>query len=253
MTRLHGTKEFWLAHLRADAAAFDAAAVEAPPDAPVPSCPDWTATHLINHLASVYAWTQAIVARGDTDRPEPRRDPDGPADHAEALAGWRTAYAGLLSTLEGVDPETPVWNWAPQSKRAGFWDRRMAHETAIHRWDMQMAIPAVEPIEAKLAADGVTEVLDTWLPAGRRRSTDRPTGVVHLVAADASQEWLVRLRGEGVALLDTDTVFDHDEPHARVQALGSASDLLLALYGRVGFDVLELAGDAALLEGLRTG
>jgi uncharacterized protein (TIGR03083 family) len=253
MSRLHGTKDFWLAGLRADAAAFDTAAVEAPPDAAVPSCPDWTATHLVNHLGSVYAWTRQLLVRGGTDRPEQRREPDGPADHGAAVAQWREAYAGLLSTLEATDPEAPLWNWAPQSKTAGFWHRRMAHETAVHRWDLQMAMAAVEPVEAKLAADGVTEVLDSWLPAGRRRSTDRPTGVVHLVATDASQEWLVRLRGEGVALLDTDTVFDNDEPHARVEAVGAASDLLLALYGRVGFDVLELAGDAALLEGLRTG
>ena len=31
------------------------------------------------------------------------------------------------------------------------------------------------------------------------------------------------------------------------------NDLMLALYGRVGFDMLELTGDASLLEGLRTG
>jgi len=56
-----------------------------------------------------------------------------------------------------------------------------------------------------------------------------------------------------VALLDTDTILDHEGPETRVEASGSASDLLLALYGRVGFDVLELAGDESLLECLRVG
>jgi len=77
--------------------------------------------------------------------------------------------------------------------------------------------------------------------------------MVQLVATDAGHEWFVRLRGAGVALLDTDTWLDHDDHGTRVAARGTASDLLLALYGRVGFDVLDLSGDASLLESLRTG
>ena len=45
----------------------------------------------------------------------------------------------LVATLDAVDPELPAWNFAPQAKKAAFWHRRMAHETAIHRWDAQMA------------------------------------------------------------------------------------------------------------------
>ena len=53
----------------------------------------------------------------------------------------------------------------------------------------------------------------------------------------------MRLRGDGIALLDTDTLLDDDDPHERAMASGTASDLLLALWGRVAFDVLETAGD----------
>jgi uncharacterized protein (TIGR03083 family) len=253
MSRLHGTKDFWLAGLRADAEAFAAAAAEAPGDTPVLSCPEWTATDLVHHLGSIYGWVRALLVRGGTDRPEPRRQPEGAPTGPSAVEWWRDEYGRLLATLEATDPEAPAWNWAPQSKKAGFWHRRMAHETAIHRWDMQMAYAAAEPIEAKLAADGISEVLDSWLPAGRRQLPDRPQGVVQLLAHDAGQEWYVRLRGEGVALLDTGTILDTDEPQARVHAAGTASDLELALYGRVGFDVLEVTGDASLLDALRTG
>lgn len=253
MSRLHGTKDFWVGGLRAEGAAFGATAAEAPGDAPVPSCPEWTTTDLIHHLGSVYAWTRTLLVRGGTERPEPRRHPEGVPAGPGAVAWWQDEYAQLLATLEAVDPEAPVWNWAPQSKTAGFWHRRMAHETAVHRWDLQIALAAAEPIEAKLAADGVSEVLDTWLPAGRRHSPDRPQGVVHLLANDAGQEWFVRLRGEGVALLDTDTLLDSDDPQARVAAAGTASDLMLALYGRIQFDVLESSGDVTLLDAVRTG
>ena len=73
----------------------------------------------------------------------------------------------------------------------------MAHEISVHRWDAETAAGRATPIETKLAADGVNEVLDTWLPAGRRKGPTDLHGVVHLVATDASYEWFVRLRGAG--------------------------------------------------------
>jgi uncharacterized protein (TIGR03083 family) len=255
MSRLHhGNKDSWLAALRAEGPALRAAAGEAPPDTAVPSCPDWTMQDLVLHLASIYRWVRSHVGRGVTTKPEPRRTsveglPTGPA----ALAWWDEEYAQLVQLLDTLNPELPAWNWAPQPKKAVFWHRRMAHETAVHRWDAQIAIARAEPIEAKLAADGVTEVLDTWLPAGRRRGPTDRQGVVHLVSTDAEQEWYLRLRGEGIALLDTDTILDTDDHHTRTMAVGSASDLELALFGRVPFEVLDVTGDPTLLECLRTG
>jgi hypothetical protein len=130
----------------------------------------------------------------------------------------------------------------------------MAVETAIHRWDAQVASGPAEPVDSKLATDGITEVIDSLLPAGKRRGpTEGVRGIAALHAVDIGQDWYVRLRGEGIALLDTDTLLDDDHPHERAQATGTASDLLLALYGRVPFDVLEVAGDPRLLQALRTG
>ena len=75
--------------------------------------------------------------------------------------------------------------------------------------------------------------------------------MAHLTATDLGQEWYVRLRGAGIALLDTDTLLDDDAHPARAAAAGTASDLALALWGRVTFEVVETAGDMALLEALR--
>ncbi|MEV4759136.1 maleylpyruvate isomerase family mycothiol-dependent enzyme [Micromonospora sp. NPDC049559] len=253
MSRLHGTKDFWIGALRTEGPAFQAAIAEAPPDTPVLSCPEWTVTDLAQHLGSVYGWVRGLVTSGSTQAPPRRQHPtDAPGGDAVA-EWWRQEFEQLMAALDAVDPEAPAWNWAPQPKRASFWHRRLAHETAVHRWDAQMAVAAGEPIEAKLAADGVTEVLDSWLPGGRRFAPGSWHGVVQLVAVDAEQEWFLRLRGEGVALLDTDTILDGDEPHARVHATGTASDLLLALWGRIGFDVLDVTGETSLLDGLRAG
>ncbi|MGW4465494.1 maleylpyruvate isomerase family mycothiol-dependent enzyme [Micromonospora sp. NBC_01796] len=253
MSRLHGTKDFWLGALRADGPAFRAAVAEAPPDAPVPSCPDWTTTDLVHHLGSRYRWVRGVVTGGGVEAPSQPPVEDGLPSGTAGLEWWQHEYDQLLTAFDALDPETPAWNWAPQPKKVGFWPRRMALETTVHRWDAQLAIASAEPIEAKLAADGVSEVLDTWLPAGRRRSPEPRYGVVQLVAVDAGQDWYLRLRGTGVALLDTDTILDSDDHHARAHVTGNASDLLLALWGRINFDVLEVSGDVTLLQGLRAG
>lgn len=251
MGRLHGTKDFWIGALRTEGPAFAAAVAEAPAETPVLSCPGWTVSDLAHHLTRMYVWVRTVVTTGTTARPE-RQDPEPPAG-LTAAQWYQREYDQLMAIFEGLDVEAPAWNFAPQPKKAGFWPRRVAHETAVHRWDAQLAIGAGEPIEAKLAADGVSEVLDTWLPAGRRIESGQWHGVVQLTATDAAQDWYLRLRGEGVALLDTATILDNDEHHARAQVSGTASDLLLALLGRIGFDALGVAGDRRLLGGLRVG
>jgi uncharacterized protein (TIGR03083 family) len=260
MMRGHGGKEFWLAALRAGGEAMRTAFEEATTgedglDIRVPPCPDWRLLDLIHHVGLTYLMVRMHVGRGITSKPEsdPREAPGELPAGTAAIEWWSEEYRQLMTLLDALDPQLPAWNWAPVSKQVGFWHRRMAHETAIHRWDAQMAIGQTEPIETKLAVDGVAEVLDTWLPAGRRKGPVDKTGVVQLVATDAEQDWFVRLRGEGVALLDTDIWLDYDDPHTRVLARGTASDLVLALFGRVPFDVLEITGDATLLEPLRTG
>jgi uncharacterized protein (TIGR03083 family) len=252
-----GSKEFWLASVREDAIAFRTVAAEADLSAPVPTCPGWSVLDLVRHLGGVYRWVCAHASRGVTSKPDPELRKttmfEGLPDEADALSWWEEKAQALTKMLEALDPQLPAWNWAPQAKVAGFWHRRMAHETAVHRWDIQMATGMAEPIDSKLALDGVSEVLDTWLPAGRRRGPNDRFGVVQLATTDAPHEWFVRLRGEGVALLDTATLFADTDPAEQAAAVGNASDLQLALWGRVGWDTLEISGDQSLLDALRTG
>lgn len=243
-------KEFWLAALRHEGAAFRGAVTAERLAEPVPSCPGWTVERLVGHLGWVYRWVNGHVVRGVTSKPD-KQDRSAPTGEA-VLPWWDERYAELLATLDRLDPEMTAWNWAPQAKKAVFWHRRMAHETAVHRWDAQVAVGLTEPIETKLAVDGVSEVLDTWLPGGRRGGPTDGKGLVQLVASDVDHEWLARVRGAGIALLDTSTIIH--EPHKiDAQAVGTASDLQLALWGRVPYDVLETGGDPQLLAALRTG
>jgi uncharacterized protein (TIGR03083 family) len=253
MNRLHATKDFWLAALRADGPALHDAVAEIGPDAAVPSCPGWTVADLTEHLTVLLHWVRGLVARGVIDRPADRVVPEPRPAWPDALDNLRRELTGTIETLESLDPDFPSWTWPAQARKAGFWQRRMAHEVSVHRWDAESAAGRATPIETKLAADGVNEVLDTWLPAGRRKGPTDMHGVVHLVATDASYEWFVRLRGAGIALLDTGTILDTDDHHALAEATGTASDLLLTLMGRLNLDNLLVTGDPRLVRALQAG
>src|SRR2546430_10021698 len=68
--RAHGNKEFWLAAMRADGPAFRAAVAEAEPDAPVPSCPEWTVAQLTGHMVGMYRRVIGNIHRGVSTPPE---------------------------------------------------------------------------------------------------------------------------------------------------------------------------------------
>jgi uncharacterized protein (TIGR03083 family) len=253
MNRLHATKDFWLAALRADGPALQDAVAETGPEAVVPACPGWTVADLTEHLTSVLRWVRELAPRGVLDKPAERTVPDPRPPWPEALDQLRREMTGTIETLDALDPDLPSWTWPAQAKKAGFWQRRLAHEVSVHRWDAERAAGRATAIETKLAADGVNEVLDTWLPAGYRKGPTDLHGVVHLTATDASYEWFVRLRGAGIALLDTGTIFDTDDHHPRAEATGTASDLLLTLMGRMEPDKLAIVGDPRLIAALRAG
>jgi uncharacterized protein (TIGR03083 family) len=244
-------KAFWLSSIRGQASALrDAAATDGALAAELPSCPGWTVSTLLAHTGSGFRWVANHVVRGSTDQPG-SPDRSGAPDGDALLAWWDDSLALLLDALERVDPTLPAWNPAPTSKVALYWHRRYAHEIAVHRWDAQLAVGLPEPVEASLAVDGVDEALDTLLPAGfgHRRGGD---GLIQIIASDSEQSWIVRVRGEAISLLDTATLIP-EEHDLRTQVTGSASDLLLAVWGRVPFDNLDVTGDAALLEALRVG
>jgi uncharacterized protein (TIGR03083 family) len=122
----------------------------------------------------------------------------------------------------------------------GFWQRRQAHETAIHRWDAQLASGSPDPIDAELAIDGIDEVL-TMIPM--RPMGEPPTGegeTIQLRCTDRDAEWLVYLLPETIT-------FEPGHAKADVAARASASDLLLLLWGRVPLDAVEVQGDAGVL------
>ena len=223
----------YLRALRREGDALAAAAERSGLTASVEPCPGWTVADLLWHTGEVHHSWRTVAADRPSEMPAYEPPPRPPDDQ---LLDW---YRGEIDALEAVlrdaDPSAPCWTWTSQHDVAWI-QRRMAQETAVHRWDAEAAAGDPQPIDTSLAIDGIDEFLQFF--RGAETSLD---GTVHLHATDAEGEWLVRLAGGQVAV---------EQGHAKGDAAirGAASDLLLVLWRRRSLDALEVFGDAALAQ-----
>ena len=221
-----------------EGAAVSAVAASGDLDAPVPSCPRWSLDRLVGHLGWVYNWvSEHLEARSATmlDRDAVPRPPRG-----EAVVEWFDhAHARVLAALRDVEETEEIWSWAGINS-AAFWQRRMAHETLIHRWDAENAVGDPGPLDSDLAADGVDELVEVILPFQVGHATDLPEGTLHLHRTDGEGEWLCRI-SEG--RLEAERI------HARgdVAVRGTGEQLDLVLWRRMTPGDVEVFGDAGVL------
>jgi uncharacterized protein (TIGR03083 family) len=218
------------------------AATAAGLDAAVPTCSGWTVTDLLHHVIRGDEWARTIVEHGkegSTERVLPT-DPD-PSITGDALVQtFRDGAAALLETLTTVDAATPVWTFGAHDRTAAFWQRRRSQETAVHRYDAESAAGTTTPIDTDLAVDGIDEFTMVFLPRLADNFGPIGDGTVHLHCTDADGEWLIVLR-------DGQATVTREHAKGDVAARGTASDLLLFLWGRVSSDSLEVFGDSDLL------
>lgn len=209
-------------------------------DAPVPSCPGWNVADLVGHTGVVHRWATAVV-QSRTMTPMRLRDvTDNPPSPQQRIEWFSEALDGLCDALDRTDLDADIWTWTGQ-RPARFWARRMAHETAMHRWDAENAHGRARPFDSSLAVDGIDEMFDVFVPHHPGCSTVRGHGeTLHLHCTDSAGEWLLRFGSDS---LDVDRA--HAKGDAAVRA--SASDLLLLLWGRRTADGLDVFGDASVL------
>jgi len=225
--------------IRNESAGLVAAAERAGLTASVPSCPDWTVADLLGHIGTVQRWAAGIVERRATEREYPA-DVGLPADPS-ALAEWvRVGSAHLVEVCAATPPDAALWTF-PGPGQARFWFRRQAQEVALHRIDAELATGTFTALDAEVARDGIDEFFDVVVEFRLRERMTGDGESVHLHRTDGEGEWLVRLTPDGPEV---------ERAHAKgdVAARGTASDLLLAVRGRVDFSALEVFGDPAVLE-----
>lgn len=228
----------FLSSIRGEGDAFVAAVADGGLDAAVASCPGWSLRDLAHHMGTIWAWVETLVrshARARIDKPPVTLDdPDVPT--------WlHSNLEALLDALATADPSEPIWGWGGTG--IGFWSRRMAHETAVHRWDAASATGTPAPIPAELAVDGIDEFLELWRLRPAAEQIPDTGATVHLHSTDAGGEWLITLAGARFTV-------EHEHAKGDVAARGRASDLALWLWGRVGIERLDIFGDGAILREL---
>ena len=140
-----------------------------------------------------------------------------------------------------------MWTWAPGGT-AGWWARRLVHETAVHRYDAANALGAPFVLDAAVAVDGVDEFLAnlpgaaaSFAPGAAELRGEGET--IHFHATDAEGEWMITLTPEGFT-------WGHGHGKGDVAARATAADLLLLVYGRLPAtsERVQRFGDTELLD-----
>ena len=212
-----------------------AALTDANPGASVPSCPGWDMARLAGHVGRVHRMTVGVLTNPVDGFPDPSTMDKPPADPALSAAFVRTGATTLDALLANRDMDSPCWNFLNEPPFARFWFRRQCHETAVHRFDAELAFdPLASPTtSAALAVDGIDEyfvfVRERLLAA---RGLASLGGSLHLHATDVEGEWMITV-ADGVLSV----THGHGKGDAAIR--GTASDLFLGLWGR-----LDLIGDA---------
>ena len=230
-------KAEYLNAFTANSDAFISAAASVDLNSPVAACPDWSVADLVAHTGFVWGFAAAnVAAAGEKTMPS---DPKPPEDQGKLLEWAASVRATALEALSAAEPNAPAWTFASNNQTAGFWQRRMVQETAVHLFDVQSSADSVEPIPAQVATDGIDEYLHVGLQfsSGRPNRT-YPTQSLHIHCTDTPGEWTV------VADEDNKLTITHEHGKGDAAVRGEAEQLLLWLWGRS--DKVEIFGDADL-------
>lgn len=206
----------------------------------IPHLEGWTVQSLTGHIGWVYRFVD-LCLQAEPDSPPSRASVAEPPPDDEVLKWASDGAQQLGARLADADLSAarPTWT-GPQP--ALWWLRRIAHEVAVHRWDAEAARGTPKPVDAALALDGIDEILEVFAPNRMQFPALAGAGeTVHLHATDIDDgEWVLTYHPDRVD-------FEHAHRKCDVAARGTASNLLLLLWGRIPPSRVEVLGDESLL------
>ncbi|MDN3292856.1 maleylpyruvate isomerase family mycothiol-dependent enzyme [Streptomyces ficellus] len=215
------------------------AAERAGPGAPVVTCPGWQVRNVLRHTGMVHRWATAFLTEGHTSYHPDAGEPD--LDGEELLRWFREGHGRLVAALTEAPDALECWAFLPAPSPRAFWARRQAHETTVHRVDAQSALGAgVTEVEPGFAADGVDELLCGFHAREKSRVRTPEPGTLRVRATDTGDVWTVRLSDQAPRTERT------DEGPADCELSGPAGRLYLALWNRLPYGAVTVAGDERL-------
>ncbi len=199
---------------------------------PVPRCPGWDVAGVLNHLAIGLglAYPYAMAKPPDHEIVDAFDDVPWPADvpaGSAARAYFREEMGRCSEGFRSTDPAMPCLTYAGPGT-AGFWFRRAAIETTLHRFDVADALGRHEDLPMDRGLDAVADAVEFALPVAAEILEVRPAAMS--VTCSESGERLLLGTGASAAELS-----------------GPAASLLQALWGREDQAVV-VTGDQAVAE-----
>ncbi|GGP41132.1 maleylpyruvate isomerase family mycothiol-dependent enzyme [Saccharothrix coeruleofusca] len=205
------------------------------PERQVPACPGLNLGETARHVGSTYRMVRAWLRDGARPRVW-QREPRPGQDLADYV---REGVAPLVERLAAQRADDPCDTWWPEERNHGFWARRLAHESTVHRMDVQSAAGlTLDPVADAVAEDGIDEVLSLWL--GHRldvlgvRGTKRSAVAIRA----GGRVWTVRTGPEPA----TARLSAPGEP-ADGEVAGSPVLVYRWLWGRIPDREVETSGD----------
>jgi uncharacterized protein (TIGR03083 family) len=181
-------------------------------DVPVPNCPGWTVENVLNHLTFGLGVGYPIglaappnAAEADVWR-ELWRPPEPPTGQA-AIEAFTTHMTACLDSFRAAEPTQPCWTYAGPGQ-AGFWFRRAAIETTLHRLDVADALGIEERLVVDRLVDAIDETVAFALPFATKICdvTNQPTTVS---VDESARVWslgagepVASISGPGIPVLD---------------------------------------------------
>jgi uncharacterized protein (TIGR03083 family) len=126
----------------------------------VPSCPDWDVADLVRHVGQVYLHKVEMMRHGA----HPEGWPPEAFRQEEPVGLLTRGYGELRAEFAARKPTDSSKTWYDPDQTVGFWIRRMAQETVIHRIDAELGAGAsIAPVSDDLAVDGIDELLKVFV------------------------------------------------------------------------------------------
>lgn len=125
---------------------------------PVPTCPEWDVTALVEHVTLRTAWTARLIAGGT-----PEQVADFVDRHCNggdgALASWRRVFVDACAVLDQVSLDRDV-SLPGGPLPATSYLAEVCCDTVVHTWDLAIAVGADPRLDGVLV-----DACDDWLAA----------------------------------------------------------------------------------------
>ena len=235
----------YLEAIRLYGSAMADAADEAGPELPIPTCPGWLMRDLVRHTGELHRWATGIVGepRAEAWNASPQDIVGEWPEDDELVAWFRHGVSEMSDVLATAREDLACWTFMEAPTPKIFWTRRQAHELKIHSADAVLPLGGIPVADARLAADGIDELLVASLTRRGRGPRSDPPRTLAVETSDTADRWMCSFESDRFT---SSRVAGIEGADCTVR--GSASDLDLFLWNRIGRSSIEVTGDERLLD-----